>query len=217
MIVNRDVRFDDKRRERIFTIPVKAGDTPTMIQTKLINAVNSDPKAMVTLAEVDTTNHNGFKVTAKKAGDDFTVVCGGILANADVLERQNVVHAGTAGVIPGYLAGLTTVVVANDKGNGLPAQVRSLETELSPMDGNGPLTTTLSRLYTVPSVVENGILYNGHILKGYVANDNALIPKANFRLELDIAIPSTLYGAGATGAVLTAIIAAFNLPLIETK
>jgi len=208
MIIDRARPFNDKRREKIYEHTATTGETAATFAAAIIAKINADPKGFVTAAEVDVTNHDGFKITADTAGHDFAVACGGILANADVLEYQNIVVAGTGGIVQGYNSGLTTVVVQHKTGRGTSAQILATETEYASMDGDGPLAKTNQNLYSWASAVE-AVNYTTYVMRSSVPNDNVLIPKANMTLEFQLAIPTTLYDAGETGTLLDVILPAF--------
>jgi hypothetical protein len=210
-VIDRTKPFDHLNRSKTFEVVVGIGDIRQTIVAALIAKINAYSKGIVTAANVDTTNHNGFKLTAKVAGKDFTVVCGGILSNADVLEYQRIVNAGTAGLSAGDAQGLTTTVVKQSLGRGTVAQIAGLETEFAPMDGDGPREKQLQNLYTAPTGVVIGETYAVTTLRSVVPNDNVLIPKENMTTELQLAIPATEYGVGESGTLLDAILAAFNV------
>jgi len=206
-VINQDKPHHDRTRERIYSHTVVTGDTAASIAAALIAAVNADTLAIVTSAEVDTTNHDGFKLTADTAGNNFDVVCDGILANADVLEYKEIKHAGTAGVTAGYSAGLTAVVVANSLGSGTPAQIRELELDYSTELGNTGLQSRGVDLYSAASRVVSSATYTTYFITWTTPSDNPLIPKANMTQQLVIAVPSGDTAAGKNIAALDAILA----------
>ena len=206
-----DLPYENQTHKKPYEVMVQTGDTRATLVARLIAKINADVNRLATAAMVDTTNSNGFKLTSVDATKNFTVSCRGILVNADVLEYKRIVNAGTAGLTPGFVNGLTTVVVAYTQGRGTAGQILETETEYAPMDGDGPREKQGQNLYNQISGVVSGEAYVTSIIRSKVPSDNPLIPKNNFVTELEIAIPSSEYGTGEAGTLLDAIVAAFNV------
>lgn len=207
MIINQDKSHHDRTREKIYQYQVKTGDSAASIQTAIIALINADANRIVNALEVDATNHDGFKLTAITAGNNFSVVCGGILADADVLEYKEIKHAGTAGLTEGYTAALTAVVVANVVGMGTVAQIAEMELDYSTELGNNGLDSRGVELYSAPSRVVAGATYTTYLLTWTTPSDNPLIPQPNMTQQLVISVPAGDTGAGKTIAALDSILA----------
>lgn len=207
MLIDQDKPHHDRTREKIYQYVVKTGDTAATIEAAIIAKINADANRIATAAEIDSTNHDGFSLTAVTAGNNFSVVCGGILAEADVLEYKEIKHAGTAGLTEGYASGVSTVVVANVVGMGTPAQITELELDYSTELGNTGLDSRGVELYSAASRVVSTATYTTYVLTWTTPSDNPLIPKPNMTQQLVIAVPSGDTGAGKTIAALDAILA----------
>lgn len=206
MIIDETKPEHDRTRERIYEYQVKSGDTAASVEQAIIAKINADTKRIVNAAEVDATNHDGFKLTAITAGNNFNVSCDGILINADVLGYNEIVYAGTAGITAGPTT-LNTVVVANNIGQGTYAQIAAAEKDASTEMGNMGVQSRGVDIFTLNSRAVLGATYVQYVLTWIAPNDNPLIPKANMRQTLTIAVPSGDTAAGKHIAALDAILA----------
>lgn len=205
-IIDETKTFDNRTREKEYQYVVKTGDTVALIAAGIIAKINADATGIVTAAMVDTTNSDGFKLTADTAGNKFNVTCGGILANADVLGYNEIVFAGTAGITAGPTTSLA-VVAANNIGQGTPAQIAELEADFSTEMGNTGLQDRGVSLYTTASRVVAGATYVQYNITWTKPDNNPILPKLPVVQQLVIAVPSGDIGAGKHIAALDSILA----------
>lgn len=189
VLTNLELNHDDQRRTMPYVEPVVSGDTIITVMARLLARVNADTKKLATMSKIDTTNSDGYLFTGT-AGVNFSVACEGILANADVLEVNEIVHAGTAGVNPGYVSSLTNLA-AHSKGVGTAAQIAEAEDEASVREGNTKERGWKTDVYTQPSAVVAGETYNQIIVSSTRPNDNVLIPRLPLRKQVHLVIPES--------------------------
>lgn len=207
MLINQSKPHHDRTREKTYEYQVRLGDNAASVATAIVAKINADASKIATAAMVDTTNKDGFKLTAVTAGVDFSVVCGGIMINADVLGYNEVLNAGTAGITKGRIS-LTTPVVAQNPGQGTYAQILGMEEDYSTELGNNGVPSKEVNLFTLNSRAVVGETYVQYELTWTMPNDNPLIPKANMQQSLTIAVPSADTGTGKIITALDAILAA---------
>lgn len=189
-LINKELPHEDSRRRVDYIEPVRSGDTAITLMGRLLARVNADAHRVATMSKVDTTNSDGYLFTGVTAGVDFSVECGGVLENADVLERNEVMFAGTAGVTKGYVSALTNLVNVS-AGAGTSAQMVEAEKNASTREGNNVYPGWKKDLYTQPSSVVAGATYNQMIISSTRPNDNTLIPRKPLRKQLHIAVPAS--------------------------
>jgi hypothetical protein len=185
-VVDETKPFYDRTRAYTYEYRVVASSSPAIVQAGLIAKINAHAGRVVNAAEVDSTNHNGFKLTAITAGKKFNIYCGGILSSADVLGYNEVVVAGTPGI-----SATTTVVVANRVGTGLATEIALMEQDYSTEYGNIGLQDRGVSMFTSPARTVAGATYTQYFITWTKPNDNPLIPKANMTQLLVIAVVST--------------------------
>lgn len=195
---------DEQTRIKAYEVPVLTGDTAITVMSRLMTKINADTKRLATMSKIDATNSDGYLLTAVKAGVNFALSCGGILENADVLERTEVIYAGTAGVSKGAVSALTNLV-ANNTGHGTYAQMVEAELSASTHEGNNNYPGGSNDLYTQPSMVVSGGMYNQAVLSSTRPNDNVLIPRSPLTRRIHVGIPT----GDANWAILQNILALF--------
>lgn len=211
IVINRELPHDNKSREKWYDVPVFTGDTSETFCARLIAKINADAKGIVTVAEVDVTNHDGMIFTAKTAGKDFTINTTGILSGADILEHKAVIQAGTPGVVVGAVAALANLASLT-KGMGYPEEVKEIETLASTREGNNRyLTERQNQLYKEPSMVKDDETYNVMVISSTTPNDNKLIARDKLARTLTIAAPVE----SAAWTAITNIVDVFVKPVPE--
>jgi len=186
--------FEDKKKDRVYSIVCTSAEATVSILNRLAAKVNADVNRIVTAAVLP--NATGLSLTSRLAGRDFTVVCGGILGNADVLARGiganaiDVIFSSVTGFNLGNnIANGALTVVANNVGAGTAAWVAKQESDFATEKGDIKPFLYSDLLYTEPSLAANAT-YDVYLFEWQAANDNILMPKNNFVQMLYLAVPN---------------------------
>ncbi len=144
-------QLNDSETYDLYVVDVDINDDELAIITKLIAAVNVDPKALVTASAADTDK--GITFIAKDY-INFAVTASGVIANADVLEYNLVNHA--------YVNYTNAAIVADFKvGNGTPEQVKVAEDYFFATRGDGNYNNAANdNLYTKNYIATAGTTYH---------------------------------------------------------
>lgn len=188
--INRELPEYDTTRESVVEYVIQDGDTEADVQDGLVAAFNAHAiaGALATAAESSTTaNLLGISITANTAGKDFTVVCEGILEDADILEYQYVNKVYNAAY---------TYATAHNKGHGTSAQVKQVESDFSPHKGNINSNYLGNQLYTESSNVVTGETYTTYTLTWRHPRNSEFPSDQSVKQRLVIAIPHDETGAG---------------------
>jgi hypothetical protein len=193
----------DTSRYINYEYTIKSGETATSLVTAIVALINADTDGIVTADVTDADN--GFSLTSKTAGKDFSATAEGVFADADVLEYKNIVRAKTAGLTVGYTSGLTATVVANVTGNGTYAQILELEKDSVVERGNSNFPAYNDLFFKEVSRAVSGKTYTVYTLTFRTPADNLLKPQNNPIQMLNIAIVSDDTTAGLNITCLDAI------------
>jgi len=207
--------YENTSRVVTITVVMKGGETATQVVTAVNAAINADYRAKKFVVSTIADADNGLKIEGLTVNNDFFVNAYGILANADILAYKNVVKAGTTGLSKGLVTGLTTPLPFNP-GTGLATQMSKVENNASVYHGNLNSEMFESYLWSVPTGVVAGELYDQYYLKFTAPTVTPLIKEPNFDQHIVIAVPTseyTVYNAvgpvtAESGAVVDAILAA---------
>ncbi len=187
--------FEDKKKDKVYSIVCTSAESKASILARLAAKVNADVNRIVTAAVLD--NNTGLSFTSRLAGREFTVICGGILGNADVLAKGlgandlDVIFSSITGFNLGNNgAGAAAVtVLANNVGAGTAAWVAKQESDFATEKGDIKSFLYSDLLYTEPSLAAN-VAYDVYLFEWQAANDNILMPKNNFVQMLYLAVPN---------------------------
>jgi len=193
----------DTSRYINYEYTIKSGETATTLVAAMIALINADADGIVTATQTDADN--GFSLTAKTAGKDFSATAEGVLSEADILEYKNIVRAKTAGLTVGYTSGLTATVVANVTGNGTYAQILELEKNSLADRGNSGYPAYNDLFFKEVTRAVSGKTYTVYTLTFRTPADNLLKPQNNPIQSLDIAVVSDDTTTGLNIACLDAI------------
>jgi len=172
------------------------GATSRNIIAKLVAVINADSDAIVTAAALldGSGNNDGMSLTCNIAGNDFMVSLGksvggvtDVLANAQIVEYLRVDKAYDAA---------STTAVASTTGQGTPAWLTALETEISTRDGNMNSLLMNSLMWEISSKVSSSGTYTVYVCTVQQEDDSVLIKEANPTITIYIAVPSADTGSG---------------------
>lgn len=197
--------IENTSRVVTITVVMKGGETPTQVITAVAAAINADYRAKKFVL-ASASGIIGIKVEALTVDNDFFVAGYGILENADILAYQNVVNAGTTGVVKGYTAGLT-IPVAFTPGVGLSTQMSKVEADASVYHGNINSEMYENYLWSVPTGVVAGVTYTQYYIEFTAPLVTPLIKEHNFKQTVVLAIPTSEAGVGLAGSAADLILA----------
>ena len=214
-----DLKKPIENTSRVVTITVvmKGAETPTQVLAAVNAAINADYRAKTFVASTIVGTTYGIKLEGLTVDNDFFVNTYGILKNADILAYKQVVRAGTTGVTAGYVVGLTTPLPFN-AGTGLATHMSQIEADASVYHGNLNSEMYNNYLWSAPSGVVGGELYNQYYVKFTAPIVTPLTKEPNFDQHIVIAVPTSEYAApvgdtpgpaapGESGYIVDAILA----------
>jgi len=168
------------------------GETQAQVVAALVTTINADKRVnkVVVAVDLDSVGHDGIQFTAHDVTDNFTVVGTDLLVTADIVEYKNVIYSPTLS-LRGYLVGLTAGLAPFVGGTGSAAQMTKMELDASAGHGNINSEMYAADLWSMPSVVVAGQIYNTYVCKHVAKPTQPLINENNFDQTLVIAIPAT--------------------------